>query len=146
MLPLHAAGKICGRLGNDKLQGLHSHHFVLPVGRGLISQFETSEVLGTVRDNTGGVVAKTTVMLAQQDTGRESKSTTAATIFLNVKVGRYTVTVEATGFTKFTARDVPGPRRSGIPSRRWSPSLVIRLPIHRASMTSPGNKAQPASM
>ena len=47
----------------------------------LQAQFETSEVLGTVRDNTGGVVAKATVTLAQQDTGLESKPNTAATIF-----------------------------------------------------------------
>src|SRR5215469_3201026 len=75
----------------------------------LRAQFETSEVLGTVRDNTGGVVAKANVTLLQQDTGIESKTTTDENgnyDFFNVKVGRYTVTVEATGFTKFTTTDV----------------------------------------
>jgi hypothetical protein len=75
----------------------------------LQAQFETSEVLGTVRDNTGGVVAKATVTLLQQDTGIESKATTDENgnyDFFNVKIGRYTVTVEATGFTKFTTTDV----------------------------------------
>jgi hypothetical protein len=75
----------------------------------LRAQFESSEVLGTVRDNTGGVVAKATVTLLQQDTGLESKSTTDENGnygFFNVKVGRYTVTVEASGFTKFTTTDV----------------------------------------
>src|SRR3974377_475176 len=73
------------------------------------AQFEPSEVLGTVRDNTGGVVAKATVTLLQQDTGLESKSTTDENgnyDFFNVKVGRYTVTVEAPGFTKFSTTDV----------------------------------------
>jgi Carboxypeptidase regulatory-like domain/TonB-dependent Receptor Plug Domain len=75
----------------------------------LHAQFETSEVLGTVRDNTGGVVAKAIVTLLQQDTGIESKATTDENgnyDFFNVKIGRYTVTVEATGFTKFTTTDV----------------------------------------
>lgn len=75
----------------------------------LSAQFETSEVLGTVRDNTGGVVAKAAVTLLQQDTGIESKATTDENgnyDFFNVKVGLYTVTVEATGFTKFTTTDV----------------------------------------
>ncbi|MBV8732040.1 MAG: carboxypeptidase regulatory-like domain-containing protein, partial [Acidobacteriia bacterium] len=73
------------------------------------AQFEPSEVLGTVRDNTGGVVAKATVTLLQQDTGIESKTTTDENgnyDFFNVKIGRYTVTVEAVGFTKFTTTDV----------------------------------------
>ena len=73
------------------------------------AQFESSEVLGTVRDNTGGVVAKATVTLLKQDTGLESKSTTDENgnyDFFNVKVGRYTITIEAAGFTKFTTTDV----------------------------------------
>jgi hypothetical protein len=75
----------------------------------LRAQFETSEVLGTVRDDTGGVVAKATVTLLEQETGIESKATTDENgnyDFFNVKVGRYTVTVEAVGFTKFTTTDV----------------------------------------
>ena len=42
----------------------------------LKAQFETSEVLGTVRDDTGAVVAKATVTLLEQETGIESKATT----------------------------------------------------------------------
>src|SRR5215469_6723773 len=75
----------------------------------LRAQFETSEVLGTVRDNTGGVVAKANVTLLQQDTGIESKTATDENgnyDFFNVKVGRYTLTVEAAGFTKFSTTDV----------------------------------------
>lgn len=75
----------------------------------LFAQFETAEVLGTVRDNTSSVVPKAQVTLLQQDTGIESKTTTDDNgnyDFFNVKVGRYTLTVEATGFTKFTTTDV----------------------------------------
>src|ERR1700744_6237586 len=75
----------------------------------LYAQFETSELLGTVRDNTGGAVAKANVTILQQDTGIESKTTTDENgnyDFFNVKIGRYTVSVEATGFTKFTTTDV----------------------------------------
>ncbi len=75
----------------------------------LYGQFETAEVLGTVRDNTGSVVPKATVTLLNQDTGIQAKTTTDENgnyDFFNVKVGRYTISVEATGFTKFTTTDV----------------------------------------
>ena len=73
------------------------------------AQFETAEVLGTVRDASQQVVAKATVMLTNQETGVEAKTTTDDAgnyDFFNVKVGRYTVTVEATGFSKFSSTDI----------------------------------------
>jgi hypothetical protein len=75
----------------------------------LLAQFETAEVLGTVRDNTGAVVPKASVILLNQDTGIQAKASTDENgnyDFFNVKVGRYSVSVEATGFTKFTTTDV----------------------------------------
>src|SRR6516164_3777093 len=75
----------------------------------LLAQFETAEVLGTVRDNTGSVVSKAAVTLLNQDTGTQAKVSTDADgnyDFFNVKVGRYAVTVEAPGFTKFATADV----------------------------------------
>ncbi|HUI77608.1 MAG TPA: TonB-dependent receptor [Bryobacteraceae bacterium] len=75
----------------------------------LFGQFETSEVLGTVRDNSGGGVPRASVILLQQDTGIEAKTLTDENgnyDFFNVKVGQYTITVEATGFTRFTTTDV----------------------------------------
>jgi len=72
------------------------------------AQFESAEVLGTVRDHTGSV-AKAAVTLLNQDTGIQGKVSTDENgnyDFFNVKVGRYTVAVEATGFTKFTTTDV----------------------------------------
>jgi hypothetical protein len=75
----------------------------------LYAQFESAELLGTVRDSSGGVVSKADVTLLNQDTGIQAKTTTDANgnyDFFNVKVGRYAITVEATGFTKFTTSDV----------------------------------------
>ncbi|HEX3599030.1 MAG TPA: TonB-dependent receptor, partial [Lacipirellulaceae bacterium] len=73
------------------------------------AQFETSEVLGTVRDASQQSVAKATVTLINQDTQAEAKTTTDASgsyDFFNVKPGRYTVGVEMTGFSKFSSPDI----------------------------------------
>jgi hypothetical protein len=75
----------------------------------LVGQFETAEVLGTVRDATGGALPKATVTLTNQDTGIQVKATTDEKgnyDFFNVKVGRYTITVESSGFAKFRTTDV----------------------------------------
>jgi hypothetical protein len=75
----------------------------------LFAQFETSEVLGTVHDPSGAPVPSATVTLTNQDTSIEMKTATDANgnyDFFNVKVGRYTVAVEASGFSKATARDI----------------------------------------
>ena len=75
----------------------------------LMAQFETGEVLGTVRDNTGAVVANAAVTLLSQDTAIETKTTSDEAGnygFFNVKVGTYTITVEHAGFSKFTTADV----------------------------------------
>ena len=71
----------------------------------LFAQFETSEVLGRVHDPSGAAVAKATVTLVNQGTGVAIKTATddnGSYDFLNVKVGSYNLTVEQTGFTKFT--------------------------------------------
>jgi len=70
------------------------------------AQVGTSEVLGTVRDASHSTVAKATVTLTSVETAISTKTTTDTNgeyDFLNVKVGRYTLTVEATGFSKATA-------------------------------------------
>ena len=75
----------------------------------LLGQFETAEVLGTVHDSSGAVLPKANVTLLNQDTGILVKTTTdenGTYNFFNVKVGRYTVSVDASGFTKFTTTDV----------------------------------------
>src|ERR1700743_252357 len=75
----------------------------------LLGQFETAEVLGTVHDPSGKAVPKASVTLTNQNTGIEAKTSTDDSgdyDFSNVKVGRYTVTVEATGFSKVSASDI----------------------------------------
>jgi outer membrane receptor protein involved in Fe transport len=72
-------------------------------------QFDTSEVVGTVNDPTMKPVANASVTLLSQDTGIEAQTKTDANgeyDFLNVKVGLYTVTIEQTGFSKFSAPDI----------------------------------------
>jgi len=67
----------------------------------LFSQFETSEVLCTVLDPSGVPVPNATVALTNQDTSIEMKTATDSNgnyDFFNVKVGRYTVVVEATEY------------------------------------------------
>jgi hypothetical protein len=75
----------------------------------LYGQAATGEVLGTVIDASKSPVSKATVTLLNQDTGIEAKTTTSESgnyDFFNVQVGRYTVSVEATGFSKFETKDV----------------------------------------
>jgi hypothetical protein len=79
-------------------------------GAGLLyAQFETAEVLGTVRDPSGSVVPKAAVTLTNQDTNIQARTVTDENgnfQFFNVRVGRYTVEVEQAGFSKATAKDV----------------------------------------
>jgi hypothetical protein len=73
------------------------------------AQFETSEVIGTVRDASQRPVSKAAVTVTNQETGIAAKTITddAGNYNLfNVKAGRYTITVEAPGFSKFSSPDV----------------------------------------
>ncbi len=75
----------------------------------LLAQFDTAEVLGTVRDASSRSVPKATVMLTNQSTGIAAKTITDESgnyDFFNVKVGRYSVSVEATGFSKVSTPNV----------------------------------------
>src|SRR5579871_5144658 len=75
----------------------------------LLAQFDTADVLGTIRDSSNGVVSKATVTLVNQDTGIQAKTITASDgsyTFSNVKIGTYTVTAEANGFTKAVAANI----------------------------------------
>ena len=75
----------------------------------LFAQFETADVLGTVRDASGSAVSKAAITLINQETSVTSKTNTddgGNYTFPNVKVGKYTVTAEASGFSKAVAADV----------------------------------------
>jgi outer membrane receptor protein involved in Fe transport len=73
------------------------------------AQFETSEVLGTVHDAAQKAVANASVTLTNQDTGIAATTKTDDSgnyDFFNVKVGRYTITIELVGFSRFSSTDV----------------------------------------
>jgi hypothetical protein len=76
----------------------------------LYAQFENAEVLGTVRDASGGAVPKAAVTLTNQETGIKVQTNTDENgnfDFFNVKVGRYTLAVEHAGFAKASTSDIP---------------------------------------
>src|ERR1700732_5090035 len=75
----------------------------------LMAQFDTAEVLGTVRDGSGSVIAKASIVLTNQGTGIQARTTTSEEgnyTLSNVKIGIYTVTAEAPGFSRAVAKDV----------------------------------------
>src|SRR4051794_37704515 len=75
----------------------------------LHAQFDTADVIGTVRDRSGAVLSKAAVTLTNQDTGIAVKTASDSNgnySFFNVKVGRYTVAAELSGFARFSTPDV----------------------------------------
>ena len=74
-----------------------------------LAQFDTATVLGTVKDNTGGVVPGVTVTLTGLDTGITTTKVTDENgnfEFTTVRIGRYKVTAELTGFSIALADNV----------------------------------------
>ena len=72
------------------------------------AQFDTASVIGTVRDQTGAVVNNTKVILQSVDTGVLNTTNTDANgdfTFFNVRVGRYTLRAEASGFKPAVASE-----------------------------------------
>ena len=71
------------------------------------AQFETAVVLGTVRDASQSVISGAKVILSNLETGITANAATDETgsyLFPNVKVGRYKVSAEKTGFATAFAR------------------------------------------
>ncbi len=70
------------------------------------AQFDTAEVLGTVKDNSGAVVSRAGVTLTNEATNIRANATTddgGNFNFTNVKIGKYTLSAEAPGFSKAIA-------------------------------------------
>lgn len=73
------------------------------------AQFDTSAVLGTIRDPAAKVVPGAVVKLLNLGTGIESQTVANDNgdyIFLNVRIGAYRLTVEQAGFTTATVEPV----------------------------------------
>ncbi len=74
-----------------------------------LAQFETAEVLGTVRDASGAVVRSAAITLTNEETGIQMKTTSDESgdyDFFNVRAGRYTLSAELSGFDTFKATGV----------------------------------------
>jgi hypothetical protein len=70
------------------------------------AQFETAEVVGTVHDSSQRAVPNASITLTSDATQIQAKTTSDAEgnyNFFNVKVGTYTLTVEVSGFSKFSS-------------------------------------------
>jgi hypothetical protein len=82
---------------------------VLLLPASVFAQFDTSTVLGTVKDSSGAVIPGATVTLKNVATGITASAVTGADgsyQFLNVRVGTYTVRAELQGFSAAEAKDV----------------------------------------
>src|SRR5262245_35443707 len=69
------------------------------------AQFDTATVLGTVTDPSGAVIANARITLRNVNTAVTTATTTNASgnfEFLTVRIGDYTVSAEAAGFTALT--------------------------------------------
>lgn len=72
-------------------------------------QVDAGAVVGVVRDTTGAAIAQSHVTLTNQNSGQSVSATANSSgeyTFSPVKGGVYTVTVEATGFSKFEHQNV----------------------------------------
>ncbi|MBM3814361.1 MAG: TonB-dependent receptor [Acidimicrobiia bacterium] len=73
------------------------------------AQFETSVVLGTVRDQSNNIVPGAAITLLNWETGIRASAVSNETgdyQFLNVRIGRYRLTAEKSGFALATADNV----------------------------------------
>ena len=73
------------------------------------AQFETGSITGTVQDRSGGVLPGVTVTLRNLDTNVTQVTTTndsGAYEFFTLRVGRYEVKAELSGFSTATVQDI----------------------------------------
>ena len=73
------------------------------------AQFDSAEVLGTIRDASAAAVVRSIVTLTNQETGITVKTETGedgSFTFTNVKIGTYQIAAEAQGFTRAVAKNI----------------------------------------
>ena len=73
------------------------------------AQFETGSITGTVQDKSGGVLPGVTVTLRNVDTNVSQVATTndsGAYEFFTLRVGRYEIKAELSGFSTATVQDI----------------------------------------
>jgi hypothetical protein len=82
---------------------------VLAFGAVAVAQFDSGQISGFIRDATGAVVPGARVSVTNDDNGEEHKSTANADgyyILPQLFVGKYSVSVEASGFKKFVQKGI----------------------------------------
>ncbi|WP_031499353.1 TonB-dependent receptor [Bryobacter aggregatus] len=82
---------------------------LLAVSCSLWAQFDTATVVGTIRDATGSAITDSDITLLNQGTGSIARTKTDSGgnfTLTNVRIGTYTVTAEARGFSKAVAKDI----------------------------------------
>jgi Carboxypeptidase regulatory-like domain len=87
--------------------------FSIPIlflaGVSAFAQFDAGQISGFVRDNSGAVISGASVSAANQATGEVHKTTTNAEgyyVFPQLFVGKYSITVEQTGFKTFVQNSI----------------------------------------
>lgn len=81
----------------------------LAVPAAVHAQIDTAAIVGTVRDQSGGVLPGVTITAVQEGTGTTASAVTGASgqyVFPSLKVGRYTVAAELAGFKRAVQRGV----------------------------------------
>ena len=76
--------------------------FLLIAARPVLAQFETSSIVGTVRDTTAAVVPEATITVTNVATGISVATPTnqdGSYEFFTVRAGTYLVTAEKSGFS-----------------------------------------------
>jgi hypothetical protein len=83
---------------------------ILSLSTAVLSQELAATLTGTVTDPSGAVVAGATVLVHSQETDTDIRTVTTTNTgnfnITNIPAGRYTVTVNSTGFQTFVAKDV----------------------------------------
>jgi Carboxypeptidase regulatory-like domain len=77
---------------------------VLAFASASLAQFDSGQISGFVRDQTGAVIVSSAVIATNEGSGEARKTATKADGYYNfpqLLVGTYSVSVEAAGFKKF---------------------------------------------
>ena len=76
----------------------------------VFAQNDRGTITGTVTDQAGAVIPNASITAVNVEVGNESKTNTTATgnyTIPSLVVGRYRITIEVTGFKKFTQENIP---------------------------------------
>jgi hypothetical protein len=93
----------------NRIKGIIMSGLLLTLHPALLAQFEQAAVVGSVRDERGGVISGAVVTLSSAATGFTQTQTTSENgdyVFPSVRIGIYTLKVEKPGFSSATAENI----------------------------------------